>query len=298
VIGKPGLARQNAGHLRRDDVDDIALERLGSRPDRARARIHRMHAAGELRRQPLDHALVVAVPGFLEQILLEEIVLVVQDQYFRFRLVLLEIGRDHRGALIRPGRTAERIGWRGHEEHAAIRHRLQLAAQQNRLRTGHPGMRHDLLRRRIIPLDGAVAECDAWRQNQPVVGQDGSACEPDRAGGSVYADRPVLGYGNAVARGERIVAVGERLEGAQPGEIEVAEEAGRVTLFRFHQGDRECAAASHSQISRRRGAAGATPDDDDFRGGFSRRCGGARQAGGACHAAERAARACPHLPGS
>ena len=71
--------------------------------------VDRLDPAGELAGQPLDHARIVAGPGVLEQVLLEEAVLRIEDQDLRLRLELLEIVGDQRRALVGAGRAAERV---------------------------------------------------------------------------------------------------------------------------------------------------------------------------------------------
>ena len=82
------------------------------------------------------------LPRRLEQLLLGERVLGVEQEQLGARLLRLEIARDQAGAFVRTGRTAIRIGRRRDHHDAAIRHRFELAAQQQGLLAGLPGMRH------------------------------------------------------------------------------------------------------------------------------------------------------------
>src|SRR5947208_10586630 len=56
-----------------------------------------------------------------------------RSQNLRLRLAGLEVAGDQADAFVGPGRAAEWIGRRRHDEGAAVRHRLELPAQQHRL---------------------------------------------------------------------------------------------------------------------------------------------------------------------
>ena len=144
---------------------------------RSSLHVDRLHAAGELRRQPFDHARIVPGPGVLEHVLRLEGILRVEDQDLRPRLVLLEIVRDHRRALVGGRRAAERIRRNDNHENAAVLHAFQLPTQQLALRPGVPGMRHDLGRRLVVALDCAELEGDARSKHEPVVGEPGAALQ-------------------------------------------------------------------------------------------------------------------------
>jgi hypothetical protein len=141
------------------------------RLDHALARLDRLDAAGELRRQPLDHAGIEPAPCLLEQILLEEAVLGIEDDDLRPRLMALEVIRHHRGALIGAGRAAERVRRRHDDEEAAVRHGVKLPLQQLGLPPGDPGMWQHGGGDRVIALDGIEAEADAGGDDEPVIGQ-------------------------------------------------------------------------------------------------------------------------------
>ena len=94
---------------------------------------------------------------------------------------------DQAGALVGPGRAAERVGRRRHDDRAAILHRLELAAQQQRLRAGLPGMRHALGGGLVVAGQRVQAEIDAGREHQPVVGERRAVAERDLRAGR---DRP------------------------------------------------------------------------------------------------------------
>ena len=98
---------------------------------------------------------------------------------FDFGFLRLEEVRDHAGALVRARRAAVGVAGHRHDDDAAVVHRLELLHQQQRLRAGLPGVRHDLGRRGRIAFDGAVVEVDAGRQHEPVVGQRLAAGERD-----------------------------------------------------------------------------------------------------------------------
>lgn len=69
---------------------------------------------------------------------------------------------------------------------------------------------------------------------------------------------------------QRFITMTERFERAQPGEIEIAEETGRVALPRFNQGHLDSRGAD-GEISGDRCAADAAADHDDTRLGLAPR---------------------------
>ena len=129
------------------------------------------HLAALRQRYPFDDAGIKLLPGVLEQPLLGEGVLGVEDDQLRLRLFGLEIMRDQAGALVGAGRAAERIGRRRDHDEAAILHGLELLAQQQRLRSGLPGVRHLRGRGLVVAGQRVPADIDAGRQHQPVVGE-------------------------------------------------------------------------------------------------------------------------------
>jgi hypothetical protein len=113
----------------------------------------------------------VAIPGVLEQVLSEEIVLRIQDQDLGPWLVLFEIVSDEGGALVRSGRAAERVTGRDDHEKAAVLHAFELLSQQPCLWPAIPGVRHGLRRALVVALDGAVFERNARGKDDAVVRQ-------------------------------------------------------------------------------------------------------------------------------
>ena len=85
--------------------------------------------------------------------------------------MLGQVVGDHAGPLIRPGRTAERVGRSDHHEVRTVLHGLQLFFQQHRLWAGLPGVWHDLRGGLAVALDEIPLEVDTGRQHQPVVGK-------------------------------------------------------------------------------------------------------------------------------
>ena len=80
LVGEPGVARDLARHLRRDDVD----QRAPCRSSRSvitvvGLRIDALDAAVHLRVLPFDHAGIVLLPAFQEQALLGEALLGIED---------------------------------------------------------------------------------------------------------------------------------------------------------------------------------------------------------------------------
>ena len=124
-------------------------------------------------RHPFQVVGIELLPGVLEQPLLGEGVLGVEHDQLRLRLPGLEVVGDQAGALVGAGRAAERIGRRRHDDDAAVLHGLELAAQQQRLLAGLPGVRHLLGGRLVVARQAVPADVDAGRHDQAVVGERG-----------------------------------------------------------------------------------------------------------------------------
>ena len=162
VIRQAGPAGNGPGLLRRDDVDHITPDGLADlRVDGHLDGVHRLEAAALRTLHPLDHAGVARRPALLEQRLLGELVLGIEDQQLRFRLVLFQVVGNHAGTLIGAGRAAERVVRRRDHHDAAVSHGLELASQQQRLLARLPGVRHHLAGRLVVALDRTPAQIDA-----------------------------------------------------------------------------------------------------------------------------------------
>ena len=142
--------------------------------------VHRGDVAALGQRHPLEQARVQLGPGGLEQPLLGERVLGVEHDQLGARLLRLEIVRDQARALVGPGRAAERIRRRCDHDEPAVRHGLELPAQQQGLLARAPGMRHMRGRRLVVAGQRAPADVDAGRQHEPVVRQARAVGERDR----------------------------------------------------------------------------------------------------------------------
>ena len=218
--------RDAAGPLRRDDVGDISLVAGEVGGDRHGRRIDRGDLAAIGQRDPFEDAGIQGGPGGLEQLLLAELVLGVQHQQLRARLVGLQIPCHQARALIGAGRAA--IGVRGHRHHhgPAIRHGAELVAQQRRLRPGLPGVRHALRRGFGVAGQGIEAEVDAGREDEAVV-VEGAAVMADAPGCGVHAGGGGAHEANA-GGGHLVPAEALLVQLAQAGQDGVAERAGQV----------------------------------------------------------------------
>ena len=67
LVGEPGIARDLAGHLRRDHVDELGLVVGEIGLDRHRLGVDALDAAVHLRVLPFDHAGIVLLPALHEQ---------------------------------------------------------------------------------------------------------------------------------------------------------------------------------------------------------------------------------------
>ncbi len=165
----PDGGGDGAGPLRRDDVGDrgpVIAELGGERP---RRQIDLGDPPAEGQAHPFHHAGIELLPRRLEQALLGEGVLGVEDDELGAWLPGLQEMRDQARPLIGAGRAAERIGRGGDDDEAAILHRLQLAAQQQGLLAGLPGVGDLFRRRRVIAGDGVEAQIDAGGDDEAVI---------------------------------------------------------------------------------------------------------------------------------
>ena len=271
--------------LRRDQVDDVALVLGAELGDDGLARdIDLGYRAVLFLRDPFDHRSVDFLPALHEQGHLGKLVLGIDDQDLRLRLLGLEIVGDHAGPFVRPGRAAERVAGRRQNDDPAVFHRLKLLAQQNGLRAGFPGMRDLLRRRRIVALDLAPLEIDARRQDQLVPADRGAAGGRHRFLGMVDPGDRVVHDLDAALR-HRVEAVTDRSDVAQAAQHQIAERAGVEGLVRLDQRHLDRVAAEHLGVFRRAGAAEAAADHDDSAAlalGHSRGCERRRRGAGHC----------------
>ena len=105
----------------------------------------------------------------------------IQDQKLRSRLVARQIVRDQAGALIGRGRTAHQARGNADCDYAAIVHGAQPRRQTLRLLTRLPGVRHDLRRGGIVALRFIPQKADTGRDHQAIEGQHLTALDPDTA---------------------------------------------------------------------------------------------------------------------
>ena len=146
-VGGAGDLGDAAGPLRRDDVGDIGgvVAELGD--DGAGRGIDRGHPAALRQRDPFDHAGIELLPGLLEQPLLGE-----SCPWRRGSAPSSaaswssDNARSGWRARRAPGGQREGLAGTAITTSAAVLHRLELPAQQQRLLAGLPGVRH--LRRR------------------------------------------------------------------------------------------------------------------------------------------------------
>ena len=144
VVGhvvQPHLHGNAAGALRRHDVDDVGLHIvLKIKLQRAGFGVYRYHF---VLFAILKNAGVLFGPDFFEQRPFRgDIRVAVQDQNLAARLVCLEIGSDHGGALIGAGRAAVGCYGNGQRVDAAVGHGFELAAQGHGFSAGLPGMQN------------------------------------------------------------------------------------------------------------------------------------------------------------
>src|SRR4030088_1906552 len=236
-VSETRLLRELPSLLRRDDVGDRSLERLFCRYHRSGLDVDRLDPAGEFGRKPFYHSRVMALPGVLEQVLPRECALRVEHKDLRPWLMPLEIGRNQGRTLVRGGRAAEWIWRNDQHENTTVLHTLQLFAQQLGLCARLPCMGHDLHRRRGIAVARPALESDTRSQYHAVVSQLCAAAQADNLRPRSNHRRGIVDDGCAVLPPEGLITRGQRFERAEPGEIEGAEEAGRVKTARLVQGN-------------------------------------------------------------
>ena len=171
----------------------------------------------------------------------------------------------HRDPLVGPRRAAEGVRRRDHAIGAALRHGLDLRLEKLGLRASLVGVRHAVLLRQIPSGNGPVAEVDARREHEAVVGQAAPAREPHAALVAVDGDRPVVHHVDPVICGQRAVAVPDRRPVAEAADIEVREEAGVVGAARFHERYIHSTLRILGDVARSRCTARAAAHDHDAR---------------------------------
>src|SRR5580704_4262586 len=204
----------------------------------------------------------MAVPAILEQVLFEERVFRIEDQNLRTRLKLFEIVSNQRSALVGPRWAAERVRRGDNDEKTAVLHAFQLPSQQLGLRASIPRVRDGLRCGLVIALYAVVFEGDARSDDGPVVRKLGAACQRHGPCYRVHRYRRIVDDVDAVCFRERLIIMGERFERAHAREIEIAEEARRVFLFRLEQCYVEFCRGGYQIFGDGR-AANAAPDHDD-----------------------------------
>ena len=270
----PATAAMRPACCAGNDVADVDLHRLAIH--------HNLHGLGpdldlvaaEVGADALDHAGVVALPAVLEQPLLGELLLGVDNDDFRRRVGLLQHVGHHRDPLVGSWRAAERVGGRHHAVGAAFRHGLDLRLQKLGLRARLVGVRHAILLREVPSGDGALAEVDAWREHEAVVGEAAAAREPHAPLLAVDGNRPVVHDVDPVIRGQIAVAVPDGRVFAEAADVEVREEARVVGAARLHERHVHGALRILGDVARGRRAARAAAHDHDAGAplGHHRRC--------------------------
>ena len=172
--------------------------------------------------------------------------------------------REHRDALVGSGRAAIGIGRRDHHDGVAVLQRVELLDQELGLRSGLPGVRHDLRGRFRIAGHRVELDVDPGRDHEAVIGNALAAREHDlalvaidRSRGLVHELHPLLAH--------LVVAMGDRLERAVAADIDVREEAGGELLLRLDQRDVDRALQVLVDIARDGAAAGAASDHHQLR---------------------------------
>ena len=205
-------------------------------------------------------------PAFLEQALLGELRLRIDDDDLGISEALFrQHMREHRGALVGAGRTAVRVGRRDHDDLLAVLDGIEPGFQQFGLRTSLPGVRHDLGCLLGIARHGVPDQAYTRRHHQPVVGNAAAVGHDDFPGLPVDGLGHLVDDGDPVVRGELLVVVIDRIEGAVSAQIKVREEAGRVLRIGLDQGDVDGPFGILGDVAGRRRAARPAADDDDLR---------------------------------
>ena len=152
-----------------------------------------------------DREPVEAVPAEDHRFIRHEAVLRIGDDDPCGRIVLCAPFGHERGAFVRTGRTAVRIGRRNEEERAAAAHRLKLIGKELRLRTCDPAARDSGGRQiRAVARQSIVEKLDARRNDELVVGI--TACFADHGlSVGIKTDDRVANDLDAVALVKRVV---------------------------------------------------------------------------------------------
>ena len=108
--------------------------------------------------------------------------------------------RDQRGAFVRRGRAARRRHRRRNHHQAAVRHLLELVAQQRDLLAAAVGVRHQRGSGLVVALDRVPAEVDARREHQAVVGKHLAVGELHAAGVRIDRGNEPRGWRGDVAQ--------------------------------------------------------------------------------------------------
>ena len=131
-------------------------------------------------------------------------------------------------------------------------------------------MRHDPRRGLVIALDGASLEGNTRGKDDAVVRQLRPTFEAHVLGHRIDRRHGVMDDVDAVSLRKCLIAMREGFQRAKPGEIEVAEEAGRVPRFGLDQCYIECFGAEGQVLGGGR-TANAAADHNDPRLGLASR---------------------------
>ncbi len=203
IIGQACIKGDLARFLGGNNVDHIRFEVLHQRLHAHGLGIQCFHPATFCATDPADQAVVraIAIVTFLgigEQIVHGKTVLGVKYQDLGAGFAGFQVMGNLGGAFIGSGRTAIRI-WRRHDEHGtAIRHGLQLSAQDQGLLTSFPGVGNALRHPGIIAVDGIPAEIHAGRQDAAVITEALPASGPYNPPVSVDGNHPIMHNSDAM----------------------------------------------------------------------------------------------------
>ena len=207
----------------------------------------------DARPEPLDHAGIVSFPALLEQALLGKAVLRIEHEDLGIAPAgALQHMGHHRHPLIRPGRAAIGIGRSDDHDDALVRHGVEPALQERRLRPGPPGMRHGLLMLAAPAGHRIVFEVDAGREHEPVIGEARAVGEQHLALVAIDPARGLRIDLEAVGGCDLVVAVGDRGKVAIAAEKQVGVETGDELALRLDQHDLDGALAVLGDVFRRR----------------------------------------------
>ncbi len=204
----------------------------------------------------------------------------VEHQHLGPGLGVLQVPGHHRDALVGPGRAAIRDRRDGQDEHAAIRHGLDLAGELHGLRARLPRVEHRL-RRRGQPVHQLPLKVHAGRDDEPVIGEI-AAGHAHALGVGLDGKRGLVAHDHA-ALAQTVVAEAQALDGADAGEHEVAQGTGDELAIGLEQHHLDAGIAD-ADILRGGGPAPAAADDHhpapSGGGGLAARGGAAGQATG------------------